>query len=288
MEYGSKQWFEYMFSRAAQGEDLWGHQWRAIQKYRYLLTLSLVRDRLAERGGQRILDVGCGLGDFTALMHGQNPGNNVFGTDIVETAVESASRAHPEIRFSVGVLPDIPVEGPFDGIAALECINYLDPDARQQTMHNVAAKLTDGGWFLFSGHLGQDSGDRRYFSEADVIAYLEAAGFRIEQKTHNYAVLYNKLESPFLRVINLSAKLDAAKRGTPPDSPRIARIVKALSTPVAGPVLHVAARTSAALCRVFLKILQPVAFIRLTQRISRGLLGDRGKSHVIVLGVKRS
>ena len=287
MEYGTKEWFEHMFSRAAQGEDLWGHQWRAIQKYRYLLTLSLVRDRLAARDGQRILDLGCGLGDFTALLHAENPANEVYGSDIVETAVETASRTHPAIHFTTGVLPEIPLEGRFEGIAALECINYLDPEGRRETMRNVAAKLAESGWFLFSGHLGQDPGDRRYFSEQDVVTCMEAAGFSIEQRIYNYAALYNKLESPFLRVVNLSAKIDAARSGGTSEPERIQRLLRVLSVPVFGAIARIGIGVSGAVCKVILRSLQPMGFITFTQTLSRSFLGERGKSHIIVLGVKR-
>jgi len=287
MEYGTKEWFEHMFSRAAQGEDLWGHQWRAIQKYRYLLTLSLVRDRLAERDGQRILDLGCGLGDFTALLHAGNPANEVYGSELVETAVETASRRYPAIHFTTGVLPEIPLEGRFDGIAALECINYLDAEGRRETMRNVAAKLDDEGWFLFSGHLGQDPGDRRYFSEQDVVTCMETTGFSIEQRCYNYAVLYNRLESPFLRVVNLSAKIDAARSSGTSEPERIQRVLRLLSIPIAGAIARIGIGIGGAVCKAILKSLQPMGFITFTQSLSRRFLGERGKSHIIVLAVKK-
>ncbi|MCC6487279.1 MAG: class I SAM-dependent methyltransferase [Candidatus Hydrogenedentes bacterium] len=282
MEYGGKEWFEHMFSPASQGEDLWGHQWRAIQRYRYLITFELVRECLSARSGQRILDLGCGLGDFTAMLHGANPGNDVCGIDIAETAVAAAARRFPEISFTSGALPEVQAPGLFDGISALECINYLASAERNLAMRNIAARLREGGWFLFSGHLSRAKADARYFSEAEVLENMRNAGFTIHTVKFNYAVLYSYCESPFLRAANLAAKLEdpAAVAG--------GRLGRALRAPAMGSVLRLAVRATAIPCKFVLRFLQPVAFIRFMQWTGRCLLGEKGKSHIIVLGIKEA
>ena len=60
--YGSRAWFDQMFSSAALGYDQWGHQWRASQRFRHRLTLEMIRDRLLHSPAETILDIGCGLG----------------------------------------------------------------------------------------------------------------------------------------------------------------------------------------------------------------------------------
>ena len=280
MEYGDKEWFEHMFSRASQGEDLWGHQWRAIQKYRYLITFDLVRERVSARPGQRILDIGCGLGDFTAMLFCAKPDNEVWGIDIAETAVHAAALKYPGIRFVAGALPEVQAPGAFDGISALECINYLSPGDRRLAVCTIAQRLRPGGWFLFSGHLSREKRDIRYFSEAEVLDSIRDAGFTIERVVYNYAVLYGYCESPFLRAVNLAAKLDEIS------ARRESLAGRVLTLPAAGPVLKLSVRAVASLCKAALRFLQPLPFIRFMQWSGKALLGERGKSHIIVLGIK--
>ena len=280
MEYGDKEWFEHMFSRASQGEDLWGHQWRAIQRYRYLITFDLVREHLSARSGQRIVDLGCGLGDFTAMLHRANPGNEVWGVDIAETAIAAATSRFPDIKFTPGALPELQVPGSFDGISALECINYLAPADRRLAMRTIAERLSPGGWFLFSGHLSREKSDARYFSELEVLETMRDAGFTIAAVRFNYAVLYSYCESPFLRTANLASKVDGYAAGSG------GFVVSVLRTPLLGPVLKLTVRAAAFVCRFMLRFLQPATFVRFMQWTGRMLLGERGKSHIIVLGIK--
>ncbi|WP_158306636.1 class I SAM-dependent methyltransferase [Polymorphum gilvum] len=67
----------------------------------------------------RICDVGCGLGHFTARMKRELVGpcgqpSEVVGLDVSPTAVERAGALHPDCRFAVGDLlsPDWPTTRP--------------------------------------------------------------------------------------------------------------------------------------------------------------------------------
>jgi hypothetical protein len=116
---------------------------------------------------------------------------------------------------------------------------------------------------------------------------MENAGFSIERRIYNYAVLYNRLESPFVRVVNLSARIDTARDRNAPETGTAQQVLRVLSVPVLGAIARFAIHFSGAACKAILRSLQPIGLIKLMQVLSRRFLGERGKSHIIVLGVKR-
>ena len=80
--------------------------------------------------GQRALDLGCGNGDFTALL--AESGGQVVGCDVARAAVVRATARHPGLDFRV-----VPADGPlplednsFDLVWASEVIEHVADTAR--------------------------------------------------------------------------------------------------------------------------------------------------------------
>lgn len=279
--YGTKDWFEQMFSSARDGYDEWGHQWRASQRYRYSLTLSTIEELLSQRDPQSILDLGCGLGDFTNMVRSINPKNILRGMDISQNAVSGASRKYPQIKFRFGELPDISYSKKFDGIIALECVNYLDEKKRKTALNNIYIHLRPDGWFLFSSPI--DDG-RRYFSIDQTSELFRQIGFRIHEIHYNYARLYTRFERPFLKILHISQilremEIDPDKKW----SGKKEVLHRITLLPVMGYILEKTIKVSA---YVSCKILRSIAFVRLFQWASRTCLGNRGRSHIIIIAFK--
>ncbi len=76
------------------------------------LILKMIEKLKHFNHAHKVLDIGCGLGHFSALVH--NLGLDVTGIDISPTAIEMAKANYPGIDFKVGVLTD------FDMILALK------------------------------------------------------------------------------------------------------------------------------------------------------------------------
>lgn len=79
--------------------------------------------------GANVLDVGCGLGYYTAALSGT--GATVTGIDFSEAAIESAKTTFPECRFSRAAWPDDVVREPsYDLIWAVNfsLVNTFDVD----------------------------------------------------------------------------------------------------------------------------------------------------------------
>ncbi|WP_369193225.1 class I SAM-dependent methyltransferase [Streptomyces djakartensis] len=107
------------------------------------------------RPGQRLLDVGCGLG-ATLLPAGRlvGPGGSALGIDIAEAMVEEAGReaarqgiANVELRVMDGEHPELPARS-FDLVLGSYSVIFL-PDARA-ALARYAGLLRDGGRIAFT------------------------------------------------------------------------------------------------------------------------------------------
>lgn len=280
--YGTKEWFEFQFSKAFEkGEDLWGHQWRASQKYRYNISLKAVKDKIFQKKAHKILDLGCGLGDFTNLVYSLNPSNMLFGMDISKNAIRAAKIRHPKISFKNGTLPEISFNEKFDGIIALECICYLDKQKRIEAFKNIKEYLIEKGWFLFSSPL--DDGVK-YFSEEEVINLLRKSSFKIEKITYNYAKLYTFFEKPFLKLISLANKLQHISSKEQTDVAILSKKEKFLLEISHVPVLRKLIKYFLTLSSEFSKfVLKSNWIVTFFQTMGRLCLKEKGRSHIIIL-----
>lgn len=280
-KYGTKEWFEQMFSDALHGVDGWGHQWRASQQYRYKLSLSAIGSVLSQQTPQSILDIGCGLGDFSNLVYTVNSKNSIYGMDISENAIKDAQRMYRHIEFRTTALPDIAYMRQFDGIIALDCLYYLTEDDRIHAAENIFDHLNPKGWFLFSSPL---DGGNRYFSEKGAIYLLEHVGFRCQSVFFNHAKIFSKVERPLLRIFDLD-RIIAEIESSP--LYRLTRKKKLLFNVIHVPMLGYAIKKIVALLKnLSNRILESVTIIKCFQVFSRFVFKESSKSHIIVLAKK--
>src|SRR5262244_619226 len=94
------------------------NQWDAAQydakhAFVYEKAKGLV-DLLAPRGGERILDLGCGTGVVAAEIASR--GAEVFGIDRSEEMVAQAKSKFPALKFDVGNATQLKFDGEFDAV----------------------------------------------------------------------------------------------------------------------------------------------------------------------------
>jgi SAM-dependent methyltransferase len=113
--------FEEMYRQEeVEGFDSWAQE--DIGEIDKRLSFAIVDGVPAER----ILDVGCGKGAFTSLL--VQPGREVVGVDISETAIRKARERQPDADFRVGTVDDLDEVAPgrFDLVIAMEILSYLE------------------------------------------------------------------------------------------------------------------------------------------------------------------
>jgi len=283
--YGTKQWFEAQFALSSEtGTDQWGHQWRSSQRYRYGLSLELIRESVAHIDSQNILDIGCGLGDFTHLVFQLNTSNHLTGCDISENAINSARKKYPHLTFTAAALPSLEFDRQFHGIIALESVYYLNRSDRLKAVQVIAGHLVDNGWFAFSTVLDDGS---TYFTENEAVTLLEQAGLSIEKKFYNHASLYTHAEHPFLAMARMPAFLDriSAAKSAEQEGPALSRkwrfISANLKIPGWGWLLKGNILLAARLSMMVLSWMWPVRMLQSAGRILKN------RSHLLLLARKR-
>jgi trans-aconitate methyltransferase len=134
-------------------------------------------DLLNPRPGERILDIGCGLGQQAAEMASR--GAEVTGIDRSELLIEQARIAHPQVHFEVASLGHYKAAQPFDGLFTRGALHWIKPEtAAARTLYGL---LKPGG--RLAAEIGAaGSGLSAHESETWVSA-LNEAGFHMISQT---------------------------------------------------------------------------------------------------------
>jgi malonyl-CoA O-methyltransferase len=107
-------------------------------------------ERLGSHACERILDVGCGTGDYTGLLHERYPTAHISGIDISAAMVNEARHklgAHG-IEFIVADAETTEFDGPFDLITSNACFHWFaDLDG---TIGKCAGALAPDGLLAFT------------------------------------------------------------------------------------------------------------------------------------------
>jgi ubiquinone/menaquinone biosynthesis C-methylase UbiE len=127
-------------------EELWERLPDELEPPDFSLRAAFARDSV--RPGDRVLDLGCGEGNLTALLAGA--GGRTLGVDVAEAALRRARRRHPQLSFEL-----VPIDGPlplrdgtFDLVWASEVIEHVADTARW--LSEIRRVLVPGGRLLLT------------------------------------------------------------------------------------------------------------------------------------------
>jgi SAM-dependent methyltransferase len=106
-------------------------------------------DLLDPKAGERVIDLGCGTGTFTAEI--AERGAEVLGIDGSPEMIAQATALNPGLSFAVGDAHDFSTSEPYDAVASNAALHWMtrDPDAVIARVHEA---LRPGGRFV--GELG--------------------------------------------------------------------------------------------------------------------------------------
>jgi ubiquinone/menaquinone biosynthesis C-methylase UbiE len=141
--------------------------------------------------GGIICDMGCGPGHVARYLHER--GAHVIGIDLSVQMIEQARQLNPGLEFKQGNMLALDVEDEaWAGIAAFYSIIHIPREEVVAALHELKRVLQPGGLLLVAFHLGTTvlhldewwdlpvSADFVFFLAPEMQAYLQAAGFLIE------------------------------------------------------------------------------------------------------------
>jgi SAM-dependent methyltransferase len=151
-------------------------------------------DRLAAAvsPGGVICDLGCGPGQIARYL--RDRGARVVGVDLSPQMIEQARQLNPDIEFRQGnMLALDAADEAWAGIAAFYSLIHVPRAEVVTALLELKRVLQPGGLLLIAVHLGAEvlhldewwgqavSADFVYFQAPEIQAYVQAAGFQIEE-----------------------------------------------------------------------------------------------------------
>ncbi len=99
----------------------------------------------------RVLDIGCGTGFYTELLHNLGVRRYV-GMDVAEVLLPGLAGRFPEYEFRRGDITEDKVEGEFDLVLMIDVIEHIVEESKfSRAMENVKSCMSDRGAFIVSG-----------------------------------------------------------------------------------------------------------------------------------------
>lgn len=137
---------------------------------------------------QRILEIGCGTGTFTAQLHTRFPDTEIHALDLSQAMIDRANArlAGSGIHFHISDVMQLPDLGPFDLVIANACLHWL-PNMHQG-LKRLVTYLNPEGILSFSAF-----GPGTYKELGTILAQVKPAGpvpasvlFSDESKIHTW------------------------------------------------------------------------------------------------------
>jgi trans-aconitate methyltransferase len=99
---------------------------------------------LAPKGGERILDLGCGSGQLTQAI--AESGARVTGLDNSASMIETARREYPDLSFVLADAKDFSFDETFEAVFSNAALHWVKPP--EKVIECVAKCLRPGGRFV--------------------------------------------------------------------------------------------------------------------------------------------
>jgi len=100
-----------------------------------------------------VVDVGCGPGHFTAYL--ASLGVDASGIDLSPGMIDLARRSHPELRFEVGSMTDLPLpDASVAGVLASWSLIHVPSESVPVTLEHFRRVLRPGGLLMIGYHVG--------------------------------------------------------------------------------------------------------------------------------------
>lgn len=173
----------------------------------------LVRQDVTRLGRARLLDIGCGTGDFLGKIIDM-PGLSATGSEIYLSGLKIAQKRQPRAEFIQFDVTQGVLDRQFDIITAFDVLEHVEQD--EAGFRHIHDMLSDDGVYIMSvpqhaflwSRLDEIVHHKRRYSRADLLTKLKAAGFEPQRVTSQVFVLFP--------LVVISRLMDRSKSGAAP------------------------------------------------------------------------
>jgi len=152
------------------------------------------------KAGERVLDLGCATGAMAHFL--STFGCEVVGADSSEVGIGEARRLHPEIRFELADVAQLPFpDASFDKIVAADLTEHLDDQTLRGMFRESARVLAPGG--TLSIHTP---------NPRHVLERLKEKGVLIEQNPSHIGLRTDSELSDMLKAAGFEIALNVSRR----------------------------------------------------------------------------
>jgi uncharacterized protein len=173
-------------------------EWYLRVKIRLEKDYQLFHELLPRKG--RILDIGCGYGFMSYMLHFASPEREIIGYDYDEEKIDVANHCFSRNANIHFLKTDITrmQPGPADAIILADVLHYLEPDQQETIIHKCMNELRAGGVLIIR------DGDRDLKKRH--------AGTRLTEFFSTRLVAFNKTAGKQLHFLSGAAIRDLARR----------------------------------------------------------------------------
>jgi SAM-dependent methyltransferase len=129
-----------------------------------------------ERPVRSVLDVGCGEGQWRAVLRRMRPGLRWLGVDPSDYVVGRYGRRRNIRRGGFGDLPDLRLGGPFDLVVCADALQYVTTPDLRRGLATIVERLNGVAWL--EAHTVDDDldGDRKGWQRRTAAQYRRILG----------------------------------------------------------------------------------------------------------------
>ena len=116
----------------------------------YLDYMRVVRNKIPNKSGTKVLDAGCGDGRFCYELRKAKENVSVYGVDYSQRAIDFAKAFNPNTKFFVSDLTKLNLGEKFDYIVLIETLEHIIPKDIPKILDNISNHLKPNGKFIIT------------------------------------------------------------------------------------------------------------------------------------------